>query len=145
MEVTDYLSLLADEINKENNTEFVCIDLSYDSIKFTEDNACYMLACLSGPICPSCGTRISPCWRPWKQDNLKIRVCNACGLKYNKGQFCYYCKKVINKKNDHSKSYQHVYICYRCGHCDHKECVDSSPTYPLNVYKCSLCNKSRYY
>mgnify|MGYP001141771849 FL=1 len=57
----------------------------------------------SVPTCVNCQTRRTPLWRKgWRDAILKrdVLLCNACGLKYSKRQYCCYCKFIYNMKED---------------------------------------------
>jgi len=73
--------------------------------------------------CENCGTFVTPQWRKgWFSEvlNHSVLLCNACGLKFHKGQFCTYCKFVYGKEQKLSSS---IWLtCDQCGRCVHREC-----------------------
>lgn len=53
------------------------------------------------PYCRNCGTRATPQWRSgWWDEMLcrSVKFCNACGIKYSRGEFCEFCGKVYGKQ-----------------------------------------------
>ena len=73
--------------------------------------------------CESCWTVDTPQWRKgWYSPILGrvVLLCNACGLKYHKNQFCSYCKFVYGKEID--KTSPKFITCTECEKCVHVEC-----------------------
>jgi len=74
--------------------------------------------------CENCGITDTPQWRKgWFSTILarSVVLCNACGLKYNKNQFCPYCMYVYYKEED-KKSKNTWLICDTCQRWVHAEC-----------------------
>jgi len=74
--------------------------------------------------CENCGITDTPQWRKgWFSTilNRSVVLCNACGLKYNKNQFCPYCMYVYYKEED-KKSKNAWLICEACQRWVHVEC-----------------------
>jgi hypothetical protein len=75
------------------------------------------------PHCENCNAYETPQWRKgWFNETLQhnIELCNACGLKFAKGQYCPYCKFIYGK--EHTKSPQDWLSCVQCGRLTHLEC-----------------------
>jgi len=72
--------------------------------------------------CENCGTHVTPQWRKgWFSDvlNHSVLLCNACGLKFHKGQFCPYCKYVYGKE----QRIEEIWLaCDTCGRWVHRSC-----------------------
>jgi hypothetical protein len=87
-----------------------------------------MLLCALSPTCASCGTRETPQWRRgWYSHAFgKIMdLCNACGIKYQKSQYCGICRKVYNALQ---VRYEHRHLwtcCNSCGGAIHISCSQS--------------------
>jgi len=72
--------------------------------------------------CENCGTLNTPQWRKgWHSEvlNHSVLLCNACGLKFHKNQFCPYCKFVYSKEQKISSAWL---TCEYCGRWVHGEC-----------------------
>jgi len=72
--------------------------------------------------CENCGTLQTPQWRKgWFSEvlNHSVLLCNACGLKYHKNQFCPYCKYVYGKEQKISNVWL---TCEHCARWVHVEC-----------------------
>lgn len=82
-----------------------------------EERGAYLLMRLKSRCC-ACGTTVTSQWRKgWSND---IKLCNACGLRYCKGQYCFHCGALYGIKElkmDHWK------ICTKCGRATHIECM----------------------
>lgn len=73
--------------------------------------------------CENCGTFETPQWRKgWYSEMLgrSVLLCNACGLKYHKNQFCPYCRYVYGKEQDRVRD--GWLTCGHCGRWVHGEC-----------------------
>jgi hypothetical protein len=93
--------------------------------------------------CENCKTYTTPQWRKgWYNPELQcnIELCNACGLKYAKGQYCPYCKFIYGK--EHLKSPNQWLSCNMCGRLTHLQCELASGNYNNPV---DLMLKSPYY
>jgi hypothetical protein len=92
-------------------------------------------------VCENCGVTETPQWRRgyWSSVlNTYTMLCNKCGLKYHKSQFCPYCHFVYGKEME--KDPKIWLTCNSCGRWVHIECEfqrggDSS----IGVYKCPDC------
>lgn len=73
--------------------------------------------------CENCGVEQTPQWRKgWfeKKINRPVNLCNACGIRYHKNQFCPYCKYVYGKETDNIPNTW--LICVECGRWTHISC-----------------------
>lgn len=95
--------------------------------------------------CENCGTFDTPQWRKgWFSNvlNHSVLLCNACGLKFHKGQFCPYCHYVYGKENKISEGW---ITCDDCGRWVHEECESlhengaDLPRSPNYAYSCPDC------
>jgi len=71
--------------------------------------------------CENCGTLSTPQWRKgWHSEvlNHSVLLCNACGLKFHKNQFCPYCKYVYGKEQKISNIWLTCEYCARWVHVD---------------------------
>lgn len=85
-------------------------------------------------FCENCHVYYTPQWRKgWYCNILKrnVLLCNACGLKYSKNQYCFYCKAIYGKNTDKSNWLS----CKNCGRYVHSFCVISND----ETYVCSNC------
>jgi len=92
--------------------------------------------------CENCGILDTPQWRKgWFSDilNRYVVLCNACGLKYNKNQFCPHCRYVYYKEED--KKSKDWLVCEGCGRWAHMECEQKygNPITPGQAYYCPGC------
>eukprot|EP01118_Nematostelium_gracile_P003612 TRINITY_DN14177_c0_g1_i1.p1 TRINITY_DN14177_c0_g1~~TRINITY_DN14177_c0_g1_i1.p1 ORF type:complete len:179 (+),score=21.53 TRINITY_DN14177_c0_g1_i1:50-538(+) len=74
-------------------------------------------------ICENCGSLSTPQWRKgWYSEVLSrsVLLCNACGLKYHKNQYCPYCKYVYGKEHDRIED--GWLTCQTCGRWVHEKC-----------------------
>lgn len=97
--------------------------------------------------CEHCGTQNTPQWRKgWFSDilNRSVLLCNACGLKYHKNQFCPYCNWVYGKEP--GKPSEGLWIsCCSCQRRVHKDCELQGKRGRTvnNEYQCpDCCGKS---
>lgn len=84
----------------------------------------YLLGHLETHTCESCGTHETPQWRKgWVSDVLgrSVLLCNACGIKYHKNQFCTYCREIYGK--DVREGTEWV-GCQSCEKLMHRKCED---------------------
>ena len=98
--------------------------------------------------CENCGISNTPQWRKgWYSTilNRSVVLCNACGLKYNKNQFCPYCMYVYYKEVD-KKSKNTWLTCEQCHRWVHIECErkcgDLSNFQPFQSYYCPSCRNN---
>jgi len=74
-------------------------------------------------FCENCGTLDTPQWRKgWHSEilNRSVLLCNACGLKYHKNQYCPYCRYVYGKEEEKMDA---VWLtCQSCGRWVHIDC-----------------------
>jgi len=98
--------------------------------------------------CENCGTSETPQWRKgWYEAilNRSVVLCNACGVKYNKNQFCAYCKFVYYKEDLDSKPKSFWLNCRTCHRYVHHDCESrhgtEHPAAAINQsnYKCPSC------
>jgi len=92
--------------------------------------------------CENCGTPETPQWRKgWFSTllNRSVVLCNACGLKYNKNQFCPFCMYVYYKEVD--KKSKHTWLsCETCHRWVHIECERKcGGLEDLNVFQPYCC------
>lgn len=119
---------------------------SSHQINYDDNNIAYALLSLKGQVCFNCSCTNTPQWRKGfvftDQIVQKVNLCNACGLKYGKNQFCSYCYKIYDfVKNINT---QEIYSCSRCGKMDHQKCVghlDKTNTLNGVNYVCKRCRK----
>lgn len=74
--------------------------------------------------CENCATYDTPQWRTgWYSDVLgrPVLLCNACGLKYHKNQFCPYCFYVYGNR-EHNKTFNTWLTCTKCDRMVHVDC-----------------------
>eukprot|EP01114_Cavostelium_apophysatum_P004108 TRINITY_DN1426_c0_g1_i1.p1 TRINITY_DN1426_c0_g1~~TRINITY_DN1426_c0_g1_i1.p1 ORF type:complete len:229 (+),score=23.64 TRINITY_DN1426_c0_g1_i1:332-1018(+) len=92
--------------------------------------------------CENCGTYVTPQWRKgWYSGvlNHSVLLCNACGLKFHKGQFCAYCHEVYGKEAKLSDGWLD---CSSCGRWTHETCEENHGPNSANVgprYQCPDC------
>jgi GATA zinc finger len=78
--------------------------------------------------CENCGASESPQWRRgWYSTVLQkhVLLCNGCGIKYSKQQFCSYCYYVYNKRTERLQRSLNQWLC--CGTCQrwvHRACEE---------------------
>ena len=88
------------------------------------------------PHCENCYTNDTPQWRKgWYSYILKknVPLCNACGIKYNKSQYCKICHFIYDKKFSNGELFN---ICNLCKVWIHKKC---DPKYYQDNYHCPQC------
>mmetsp|Transcript_11224 Transcript_11224/g.69321 ORF Transcript_11224/g.69321 Transcript_11224/m.69321 type:complete len:288 (-) Transcript_11224:1680-2543(-) len=80
-------------------------------------------------ICNFCHATSTPLWRKAKLSGVDIVLCNACGLRYKKGKYCYFCQGIYyedeNKRpvNRQRKPDGKSWIgCAGCQHWCHLDC-----------------------
>jgi len=73
--------------------------------------------------CENCGATDTPQWRRGYYSEILgkyTNLCNKCGIKYNKNQFCLYCKYIYGKEQDKASN---VWLtCNGCGRWSHIQC-----------------------
>lgn len=79
--------------------------------------------------CENCGSTNTPQWRKgWYSEVLEkhVLLCNACGLKYSKNQFCPYCYFVYSRssksKHDDREAGSQWLSCQHCQRWVHIQC-----------------------
>jgi len=107
------------------------------------------------PYCENCGTFDTPQWRKgWQSDVLgrAVLLCNACGLKYHKNQYCPYCHYVYGKEQEKQVNCSDCtdwLTCQSCGRWCHAECErrygnEKSFSDNPRSYHCPNCRKSHH-
>jgi hypothetical protein len=90
------------------------------------DLAAYLISHLQ-PFCENCGTRDTPQWRKgWysKVLNRHHLLCNACGIRYNKQQFCPLCGYIYAKDKEAKNTREDYYLaCQACDRWTHLDCA----------------------
>ena len=69
--------------------------------------------------CENCRSLNSPQWRKgWYSTELcrKVTLCNACGIKFAKKQFCCYCMEIYSATANKMKYWLKCYNCKRYSH-----------------------------
>lgn len=74
----------------------------------------------NGECCFSCNTKYSILWRSQKINGDVVYLCNACGLKYKKGQYCPVCHMTYYQYNMNDF---HGKICIICNKWVHNDCL----------------------
>jgi hypothetical protein len=99
------------------------------------------------PSCEHCGVTETAQWRRGYFEpvlNRQIMLCNKCGIKYHKSQFCPYCKYIYGKETDKDQS---IWLtCNDCGRWVHSQCeLENNSAVPTGYhYRCPDCrNRSR--
>lgn len=106
--------------------------MSTATINFSIDNTAWLLYNIS-KICGHCEVNKSPLWRKgWYDDILShnIVLCNACGIKFSKNQYCFVCKYIYNHR-DVVRNPDWIY-CNICDRYTHIDCLDDN--------KCPICS-----
>jgi len=73
--------------------------------------------------CENCGTTNTPQWRKgWFSEilNRSVLLCNACGIKYAKKQYCPHCNYIYGKEIDRQSDAW--LVCSVCSRWVHMEC-----------------------
>jgi hypothetical protein len=106
--------------------------------------AAYILAHLK-PICENCHCTTTPQWRKgWVSDLLDryVWLCNKCGIKYAKSQYCPHCKEIYSKDRNLYEPLK-WYSCQHCGRWVHRNCENmisnNANLKNYNIYKCPNC------
>jgi len=95
--------------------------------------------------CDSCFVTSTPLWRKGRYDrhtHRHVKLCNACGLKYVKRQYCPYCINVY-----YAKDLGNDWItCSKCDTRTHVRCEkkygNSDEGFSFHEYICLLCRDS---
>eukprot|EP01117_Protostelium_nocturnum_P018464 TRINITY_DN7729_c0_g1_i1.p1 TRINITY_DN7729_c0_g1~~TRINITY_DN7729_c0_g1_i1.p1 ORF type:complete len:252 (-),score=50.22 TRINITY_DN7729_c0_g1_i1:131-793(-) len=104
------------------------------------------------PYCENCGTFVTPQWRKgWQSGALhrSVLLCNACGLKFHKNQFCPYCHYVYGKEQEKLLEIEQTdwLTCKMCGRWVHSECERENGKMELvedpDDYHCPGCRKTQ--
>eukprot|EP01115_Flamella_aegyptia_P001448 TRINITY_DN123_c0_g1_i1.p1 TRINITY_DN123_c0_g1~~TRINITY_DN123_c0_g1_i1.p1 ORF type:complete len:179 (+),score=45.73 TRINITY_DN123_c0_g1_i1:325-861(+) len=108
-EVPHYPAMDMEQLNNNNDPDILL--------------GAYLMAHLRN-TCENCGTTNTPQWRKgWYSALLgrTVLLCNACGIKYAKNQFCSHCNFIYSKEhgNHHdSDIWLTCATCYRWTHID---------------------------
>lgn len=97
--------------------------------------------------CENCSTTDTPQWRKgWYSEVLgrSVCLCNACGLKYHKNQFCSYCHYIYGKDHEENEEMNkdEWLSCRTCSRWCHTACEDkygSSESLRGDGYCCPPC------
>jgi len=133
-------------MTKTNDT-----DMSVESDKFSADIllGAYLINHLRSH-CENCGTFNTPQWRKgWFSTvlNRSVLLCNACGLKYHKNQFCPHCMFVYSKEHDRVSN--GWLVCSFCTRWVHNDCEVKHGTYfkttdgSTKPYACPDCKAQK--
>jgi GATA zinc finger len=110
----------------------------------------YLLGHLHPHTCEHCGTHETPQWRKgWVSDVLQrsVLLCNACGIKYHKNQYCSYCREIYGK--DVREGAEWI-GCNTCGKLVHRKCEEywmhgsQTKTYQGAAYCCPNCIRGQH-
>lgn len=92
--------------------------------------------------CEHCNTKKTPQWRKGYYSEIlghSVTLCNACGLKYYKKQFCKHCKIIYNEKYLNLDEW---IKCFKCELNIHLNCEGIIQINPyFNQYICIDCNE----
>lgn len=110
------------------------IALSSESDKDLQE-AAVMLMCMR-IRCANCGAAHTPQWRKgWKQTYL----CNACGIKFGKGQHCDICMYVYSRE-EISAEKENWITCTLCGRKRHQSCNKDKH----DPFLCKTCKRKKW-
>jgi hypothetical protein len=70
----------------------------------------------NGQLCFSCNVKYSPQWRHKKINNTSTYLCNACGLRYVKGQYCPVCHITYTQAEINTNQWNNCLICHKWTH-----------------------------
>lgn len=98
--------------------------------------------------CANCDTPSTPLWRKGWEDVVlghSVSLCNACGLKFLKEQYCHYCMFVYNMTDVRYQKDKWI-ACSKCRKCTHVDCEKRFGTVHVEddttSYRCPECCKS---
>lgn len=77
--------------------------------------------------CDNCGETDTSMWRRGRHDkklNIRVTLCNPCGLRYSKKQFCPHCNYIYKK---HEINVKYWTTCIICDQSTHINCLPSKP------------------
>lgn len=94
----------------------------------------------SGAPCGDCGVKLSPLWRSVSYRGDRRHLCNACGLRYKKGQFCPFCEKTYKEIELHPEVWEECEECHET--CAHIKCIEKNDIQRGN-YTCKRCREKR--
>lgn len=109
----------------------------------------YLLAHLRR-FCENCGCQSSPQWRKgWYSDifSRPVQLCNACGIKFTKQQFCMYCHYIYGKEQEklHQADQKEWLSCQTCGRWSHTDCErrcgSATAAEDPKTYNCGNCRR----
>lgn len=131
----------------------ICLPDNFSSENINEsshehNSNCRITGAPLGIWCYNCNTTTSPEWRycprPCRIHNDKLYLCNqqylcnACGLRYYKGQYCPLCYVVYYQKDTNNISWKN---CIKCNNWTHRYCIKQSTAsnYIKDDYICKKC------
>jgi hypothetical protein len=99
--------------------------------------------------CEQCGTAETPQWRKGWDSSIThraVNLCNACGLKWAKKQFCPYCRYIYRRDQDKYSVNKWV-GCVSCPRYVHVECERAAGFEVVSSvpYRCPECRTSPLY
>ncbi|PRP77442.1 centrosomal protein [Planoprotostelium fungivorum] len=121
------------------------------SFVFAHHHHAHEHPCMEQMYCHNCMTTDTPQWRTgWesKTSGGLVPLCNACGLRYYKKQFCRHCQYIYSK-TEQSKSFGSWLTCTDCSRLVHLTCENEkgSDTSSISLstwsYKCQDCTQPK--
>ncbi|PRP79492.1 hypothetical protein PROFUN_12860 [Planoprotostelium fungivorum] len=109
----------------------------------------YLLAHLK-TYCENCGVTETPQWRKgWHSEifHRPVALCNACGIKFSKQQYCGYCHYIYGKEQEklHRIEQDEWLSCTTCNRWTHSECEATCGSKELArdplTYRCLDCRQ----
>lgn len=79
----------------------------------------------------------------WKEDKRRVRLCNACGLRFQKGNYCFHCHEIFKDMYEVANDKNPWIRCEKCDVWAHKKCaaeVEGS-TSGGDCFVCSNCQE----
>ena len=89
-----------------------------------------------------CRKTETPLWRNgWVENGVKVKLCNACGLHYNKGNYCKICKEIYDANFD-LDIIELLTCCNGCNKYFHTKCLQEKNLNTKN-FVCSDCEQNK--